>query len=62
MRGALRQVALLGLAGLFLGLSGGERWMGNRLFLFAVAGLFVALAGWGAVETRRECGRDSRRT
>jgi protein-S-isoprenylcysteine O-methyltransferase Ste14 len=53
-RAVMRTVVLLGLAAVAVWWSVDEPSAGNRGFLLAVAGLLAVVAGWGAVETRRE--------
>lgn len=55
-RGVLRFAVLLALAVVAVVFSHGEP-MGNRNFLWGVAGLMLVIAAWGLVETWREVGR-----
>lgn len=60
IRGFLRLVVLLALALVAVVFSRGEP-LGNRNFLWGVAGLLAVVAVWGLVETWREVGRVRRR-
>ncbi|MBD8869951.1 hypothetical protein [Nocardioides donggukensis] len=56
-RGILRLVVLGGLAVLALSWAGPDEPLGNRRFLWGLAGLLLLLAAWGLVETLREVSR-----
>jgi hypothetical protein len=56
LRGVLRGAVLLLLGSVALFVTRGEP-LGNRIFLWSVAGLIFAVAGWGAIETWRELKR-----
>jgi hypothetical protein len=60
-RGALRAGLLLGLAGLSLSFTLGETETGNRVFLWSLAALLVAICLWGVLETIMEVRRIQRR-
>jgi len=61
LRGVLRAVLLLGLAGVSLAFMRGETESGNRAVLWGLAGLLVAICLWGVVETVWEVRRIGRR-
>lgn len=56
-RGILRLAVLLGLALVSLSWAGDEEAVGNRVFLWSLAGLLFVVAVWSVIELLREMNR-----